>query len=204
MMKTKLATALLGLTVVSAASAADLPYGRTAPAPQLSYYNWQGWYLGGNVGYQWGNVTNAAHRPEGFMGGLQLGYNWHTGQFVYGLETDIQLSGADDVVGAIKFTNSWFGTLRGRGGVAFNNVLLYGTGGLAYGGLRGEVIGGASESKTLGGWSAGVGMEIGLTPAWSARAEYLFVDLPGRGYAVTGVKNGIESSILRFGANYRF
>ena len=105
----------------------------------------------------------------------RLGYNWQNGQLVYGIETDIQLSGADDTRWVDKIHQPWFGTLRGRGGFTFNNVLIYGTVGLAYGGLRGEVIGGATESKTLAGWTAGVGMEIGLTPAWSAKAEYLFM-----------------------------
>jgi outer membrane immunogenic protein len=198
--------AALGIAMIStAATAADLPYDQPAPSQRVSVYNWQGLYLGANVGYQWGTITNAPNRPESFMGGVQLGYNWQNGQLVYGLETDIQLTGADDTVGAAKFSNTWFGTLRGRGGFTFNNVLLYGTAGLAYGGLRGETVGGAlSESKTLGGWTAGVGMEIGLTPAWSLRAEYLYMDLSGRGYSVTGVNNGIESSMLRFGANYRF
>jgi len=170
----------------------------------VSAYNWQGFYLGANLGYQWGKVTNAPNRPESFTGGLQLGYNWQNGQLVYGLETDLQLAGADDTVGTTKFSNTWFGTLRGRGGFTFNNVLLYGTAGLAYGGLRGEVTGGATESKTLAGWTAGIGMEIGLTPAWTAKAEYIYMGLSGRGYAITGISNGYESSILRFGANYRF
>jgi outer membrane immunogenic protein len=204
-MKAIVRAAVLGMAMIPAgATAADLGYDRPVPSARVSYYNWQGFYLGANLGYEWGKVTNAPNRPEGFVGGLQVGYNWQNGQIVYGLETDIQISDADDTVGSIKFTNSWFGTLRGRGGFAANNVLIYGTAGMAYGGLRGEVIGGITESKTLGGWTAGVGMEIGLTPAWTARAEFLYIDLAGRGYAVTGVNNGLESSILRFGANYRF
>lgn len=202
-MKSIFGAAVLAAAMISnAATAADLGYNRAAA--QMTGYRWQGLYLGANLGYQWSTITNNPTSPSGFMGGLQLGYNWQTGQFVYGVETDLQLSGADDVSSPWKFSNPWFGTLRGRGGYAFNNILLYGTLGLAYGGLRAENTSGGSESKTLGGWTAGLGMEVGLTPSWSAKAEYLYVDLAGRGYAITGVSNGLESSILRFGANYRF
>ena len=196
------AVALAIAAMSSAASAADI--GGYDRAPIRATYNWQGLYLGGNLGYQWGKVTNSSVSPSGFMGGAQLGYNWQTGQIVYGLETDIGFSGADDTAGLVKFTNPWLGTLRGRAGVTFNNVLLYGTVGLAYGGLRGESTIGGTESKTLGGWTAGLGMEIGLTPAWSLKAEYLYLDLAGRGYVITGASNGLEANMLRFGANYRF
>jgi outer membrane immunogenic protein len=47
-------------------------------------------------------------------------------------------------------------------------------------------------------------LEVGLTPNWSARAEYLYVDLNDRGYNLTGTQNGFESNLLRFGVNYRF
>jgi outer membrane immunogenic protein len=204
MMKRIFAAAILAaIAMSSAASAADIGGYDRAPV-RATIYNWQGLYLGGNLGYQWGKVTNSPASPSGFMGGAQLGYNWQTGQLVYGLETDIGLSGADDTASSVKFTNPWLGTLRGRGGFALNNVLIFGTVGLAYGGLRAENATGGTESKSLGGWTAGVGMEIGLTPAWSVKGEYLYVDLAGRGYVITGASNGLETSILRFGANYRF
>lgn len=199
-----LAIAAMSSTVMSSvANAADIGSYDRAPA-RVSVYNWQGLYLGGNLGYQWGKVTNSSINPSGFMGGLQLGYNWQTGQLVYGIETDIGFSGADDSASSIKFTNPWLGTTRARGGFTFNNVFIFGTAGLAYGGLRAETPAGGTESKSLGGWTAGVGMEIGLTPAWSVKGEYLYVDLAGRGYVITGASNGLETSILRFGANYRF
>ena len=198
------ATAAMTLAA-GAAAAADLPRSPapyySAPAPQT--YNWTGPYAGVNVGYQWGDTTNNATEPSGLQGGLQAGYNWQAGQFVFGAETDIQLSGSDDTFAPWKFSNPWFGTLRGRAGVALNNILFYGTLGLAYGGVKGE-ISGLAESKTHPGWAVGAGMEVGLTPNWSARAEYLYVDLSDRNYTVTGRGNGIESNLIRFGVNYRF
>ena len=80
------------------------------------------------------------------MGGGQIGANWQIGTWVLGLEADIQGSGANDTFAGYKFSNPWFGTVRGRGGYAMNNVLLYITGGLAYGGGKVD-FGLASESQ---------------------------------------------------------
>lgn len=173
-----------------------------APA-SIESYSWMGPYIGFNVGYQWGNVTNNPTRPTGIAGGVQGGYNYQAGQFVLGGETDLQASAADDTFAPWKFANPWFGTIRGRAGVALNNVLLYGTGGMAYGGGRGQLAG-ASETRTHLGWTAGLGIEVGLTPNWSAKAEYLYIDLNERGYTVVSTQNGFESNLLRFGVNYRF
>lgn len=201
--------AVIGIVAVPA-GAADIGrspgpyYSAPAYAPaSIQSYSWMGPYLGFNAGYQWGRVTNSPTNPSGFAGGIQGGYNYQSGQFVLGGETDIQLSSAEDTFAAWKFTNPWFGTVRGRAGVALNNVLLYGTGGLAYGGVSGRFAG-ASESHTHLGWTAGLGIEVGFTPNWSAKAEYLYVDLNERGYTVAGTQNAIESSLLRFGVNYRF
>ena len=176
-----------------------------ASAQSLSGYNWQGAYVGANAGYQWGTVSNNPTRPSGVMGGVQGGYNWQTGQFVVGAETDLQISSADDVLSPWKFSNPWSGTLRGRAGVAFNNILLYGTIGLAYGDLQAQsTTTGVSETRTSFGWALGTGAEIGLTRNWSARAEYLYVDLSARNYSLTGTTHSLATSLLRLGFNYRF
>ena len=120
-----------------------------------------------------------------------------------GAETDLQLSGANDTFAPWKFSNPWFGTLRGRVGYALNNVLFYGTGGVAYGDLRAE-RGGFAETQTLGGWTAGAGMEVGFTPNWSAKIEYLYINLGNGNFTLTGTSNGLQSNVLSFGVNYRF
>ena len=203
-MKTRILamTVAAATTAAGAAVAADLPRGPYYP-PAMSVYNWSGFYAGLNLGYEWGRVTNINIDPAGFAGGGQLGYNWQAGQFVFGAETDIQFSGADDTFAPYKFSNPWFGTLRGRAGYAFNNMLLFGTFGVAYGGLEGQFAG-LSETKTLFGWAGGVGMEVGVTPNWSAKLEYLYMDLGSRAFTITGVNNGLQSSYLRFGVNYHF
>ncbi|HEY5065432.1 MAG TPA: outer membrane beta-barrel protein, partial [Xanthobacteraceae bacterium] len=136
-------------------------------------------------------------------GGLQFGKNWQSDQFVFGLETDLQASGADDTFAPWKFSNPWFGTLRGRGGFAFNNILIYGTLGLAYGDLKGQV-GALTETRTEIGLTGGLGMEVGFAPNWSAKVEYLYMDLSDRAFSITGVNNGLQSSFLRLGVNYHF
>ena len=207
MKKLILALTLAGRAVAAAstvASAADLPRSTSYyQAPAGTYYNWSGAYAGVNVGYQWGSVSNSVTRPSGLEGGIQAGYNWQNGQFVFGGETDLQISGADDTFAPFKFSNPWFGTLRGRAGLAMNNILFFGTLGLAYGGVKGESAG-LAETKTSIGWTAGLGVEVGLTPAWSAKLEYLYFDLANRSYSVTGVENGLSSSIVRVGVNYHF
>jgi outer membrane immunogenic protein len=207
MKKTLFAASLTAMAVAAgAAVAADLPRG---PAPYYSapamsgLYNWSGPYAGLNIGYEWGKVTNTAGEPSGLMGGGQVGYNWQSGQFVFGAETDIQLSGADDTFAPWKFANPWFGTLRGRAGVAFNNVLLYATLGLAYGELKDTFLG-LDETKTEVGWAGGVGAEYGFTPNWSARVEYLYMDLASRSFSITGTDNGLHANMLRLGVNYHF
>jgi outer membrane immunogenic protein len=196
-------TLALGLAMSGAAArAADIPRGPYAVAPPYPTYNWIGPYIGVNLGYQWGTATHATSGVDGITGGLQGGYNWQFGALVVGAETDLQGSDADDRFAAWKFSNPWYGTLRGRVGYAMDNVMLYATFGLAYGGGRVET-GSVRESNLHIGWAAGGGLEVALTPNWSVKAEYLFVDLSDQRYVLFG-NTGFESGIVRFGVNYRF
>src|SRR5262245_17591711 len=154
-----------------------------APAPMTIGYNWAGAYGGVNLGYVWGTIGHLGTTPRGIAGGGQAGYNWQVGQVVFGGEADIQASGAEDTFAAFKFSNPWFGTVRGRVGYAFNNVLLYATTGLAIGGGKLEFAG-LTESKGHTGWAGGGGIEVGLMPQWSAKAEYLFTSLGDRTYVL--------------------
>jgi outer membrane immunogenic protein len=185
------------------ARAADLPSGPYLSSENYGAYNWTGFYAGLNVGYDWGSASNTGLSPSGFAGGAQGGFNWQSGSIVLGGETDLQLSGASDNAGPFKFSNPWFGTLRGRAGYALNNILFYATGGLAYGGGRVD-LSPLSESHSSIGWTAGGGLEVGLTRHWSAKAEYLHVDLAAQNYALTGVSHEITANVLRLGANFRF
>jgi outer membrane immunogenic protein len=186
--------------------AADLGYGQRAPytvSQPLNAYSWAGPDLGANLGYEWGSVSNNLSKPSGLVGGIQAGYNFQNGPWVFGVEGDMQAAGADDTFAPWKFSNPWFGTVRGRAGFAFSNVLFYGTAGLAFGELRAQTFG-WSESHTTAGWTAGAGVEFGIAPNWSAKIEYLFVDLSSSQFAITGVSNGYSASVVRAGVNYHF
>jgi outer membrane immunogenic protein len=214
------AIALTGFAV--SAQAADIPYygsrpyaGPPGPPAVQPYdcYTWAGPYLGGNLGYAWGSVDNNRTKPSGFVGGVQAGYNWQPNpsspSWVFGVEGDFQVTGADETFAPWKFSNPWFGTVRGRAGYAFSNILVYGTAGLAFGELRGETFG-LSESHGNAGWTAGVGAEFGFGQTgltrggWSAKVEYLYVDLANSNFTITGVPNGYRFGTLRAGINYHF
>ena len=198
------ALAALGWSV--SAPAADMNYGARAPYTvnqPLNSYSWAGPYLGVNLGYAWGSVQNNPTKPSGFEGGVQAGYNWQSGPVVFGVEGDLQATGANETFAPWKFSNPWFGTVRGRVGYAFSNIMFFGTGGLAFGELRGETFG-LSETHTRAGWTVGAGTEFGLTQNWSAKIEYLYVDLANSNFVITGASNGYRFGVLRAGVNYRF
>jgi len=204
MPRTAFAAALVALALLpDAAVAADnFLYGTPT---RLGGSMWQGPYVGANLGYQWSGITSSPANPNGIVGGVQAGYNVSYGQFVFGGETDLQVTGANDTFAPWKFSNPWFGTLRARAGVAMSNMLFYGTIGLAYGTLNMKnTLTGVSESHTSPGWAAGAGVEVGLIGNWSARAEYLYVDLGSSSFVLDGNSHGIQSNLLRLGVNYRF
>ena len=112
----------------------------------------------------------------------------------------------------------WFGTVRGRAGfLATPKVLLYATGGLAYGELNSsETVGGPlpatfSKSTANVGWTAGVGIEGAIGGSWTARLEYLYVDLGTLSSSfilpsvnVSSYSSHVTDNVLRVGVNYRF
>src|ERR1700756_96758 len=116
------AAALMLAGFARQAQGADLSY-----APRSAYtvnqplnaFSWAGPYLGGNLGYDWGTVSNNVTKPSGLSGGVEGGYNFQSGSWVFGVEGDLELTGANDTFAPWKFSNPWFGTVRGRVGYAF-------------------------------------------------------------------------------------
>lgn len=193
--------ALAALGLATSANAADMgakaPVYAKAPAMAVSVYNWTGFYVGVNGGYGWsdidwtfGNGATADHRGNGWLLGGHAGYNWQSGQFVLGVEGDIDWA---NIKGSTLCPNAtftcghearWLASLRGRLGMTFMNnaALLYATGGVAWGNIRYDEFvtatglspaGQPNASKTHVGWVAGLGMEYMIAPAWTARFEYL-------------------------------
>jgi outer membrane immunogenic protein len=171
----------------------------------------------------WASANSVLNpNSDGFIGGGQIGYNRRFGdRFVAGVEADIQgVAGAGGSVGrtsviplpvppfpagqvaltVLSATKSidYLGTARGRlGFLVTPSLLVYGTGGLAYGGVHssagtfqarnGPVIpfgasGGYSDTRV--GWTAGGGGEWMFMPNWSAKVEYLYYDLGAVTYNV--------------------
>ncbi len=136
------------------------------------------------------------------------GYNFYASPFASSIYPNFAYNGVLVPVAAInggKLSLDWFGTVRGRAGWLFTPTLLvYGTAGFAYGGVQAW-----GQSNTRTGWTAGGGLEWMFAPNWSAKVEYLYMDLSSGG--VTGgwgwnygYHFHPEVNIVRAGVNYHF
>jgi outer membrane immunogenic protein len=176
----KLALGLLLASIAGAASAADLSAPRSAAytkAPALSpAVNWSGFYIGAVGGYASETGSDPLGIKGGF-GGATVGYNWQFGQFVLGLEGDGTFGDVSSTatIGGVTATAKVdsFSTIRGRAGVAVDQVLFYGTVGLALADIKISTPT-ASASNTQTGFAAGAGVEWMFAPRWSLKAEYLY------------------------------
>ena len=201
----------------SAAFAADAVYSYdsvpAAPAVQAQQIDWTGAYVGVNAGYAGGKAKlsggqgNIGATGSGFIGGAQAGYNFQSGQVVYGAETDIQYSDVKAEISgngnAVGVKQKWVGTTRARVGYTpTESVMVYGTGGVAYGKVKGYVPG-ASESKTKVGWAAGAGVEYAMDSNVTLKTEYLYTDL-GKADIVPGADLKFNTHNVRAGVNYKF
>jgi outer membrane immunogenic protein len=237
-------TAALAIAA-SAAQAADLP-SRYAPPPMVAaipVFTWTGFYVGVNAGYGWSDNNNNGYYSGlvgyygggsdngGFIGGGQVGYNYQMGQFVIGLETDIQYAaiggGGGGYYGGGSSGDGYFGTVRARAGFAFDRALVYATAGFAYGdvGTTGSNLGlngyngyngyyGSNNDSTNTGWVVGGGVEYAFTNNLTAKLEGLYVNLGSKNnnayYGVLPIaaysysKNDNEFYVVRAGLNYKF
>jgi outer membrane immunogenic protein len=218
----RIVVACLGLLGLAAtANAADLPRRPYGPPPQPVYvpvYNWSGLYIGINGGGAWGDAkwdSVGTYDVTGAMVGGTIGYNWQVTQWVFGLEGDIDWTNIEGKTNAAcafgcKTTNSWLATVRGRIGYSFDRFLPYITAGLALGDIKAHQPGFVGGDDTNVGWTAGAGFEFVIAGNWSAKAEYLYVDL-GKFNCGIGCGNGINpdnvsltSHVFRGGVNFRF
>ena len=119
-------------------SAADLPV-KAAPMAPIAAPLFSGWYVGGHAGYGWGRFDFSSfssfpqHKGNGPVGGLQLGYNWRSGNIVWGLEGDASAANLGTGDGDyVRSSVNFLASLRGRLGITFDRVLVYATAGGAY------------------------------------------------------------------------
>lgn len=178
----------------------------------------------------WG--LNNSNGNAGVVGGVTAGYNYQVNPWlVVGAETDFQgtsMSGGQNAASNVAYigglypnmvagytggTNiNWFGTVRGRVGVVPLSpaLMVYGTGGFAYGNVsrNGTFV---SSNALQTGWTAGGGVEYKITPNWSVKGEYLYTDLSGSnnsvtnaGFGLNNVNNNTRFNTVRAGLNYHF
>jgi len=216
--------ACVGVVALSgAAAAADLP---VAPAPYYKApvyapaYNWSGFYLGINGGGGWGrstwSTTGSFDTSGGVIGGT-VGYNYQMNQVVLGVEGDIDWAningstntGCTSATGTSCTTgDNWLSTVRGRLGYAADRFMPYVTGGAAFGDIKASGPGLTGVDTTNAGWTLGGGIEFAIAGHWTAKAEYLYVDLgnvscnAACGAAAQSVN--WHANLGRLGLNYRF
>jgi outer membrane immunogenic protein len=225
-----ISAAALALTAATAL-AADIPLIEPVVAPELAPvpvgYDWTGLYLGGFGGYAFDGEadfdfdlfdTSSTTDLEGFFGGGTLGANWQWNWLVLGVEGDI---GWSDIDGSDPCPNlafdcevdiEWLASARGRVGLAWNNFLLFGTGGAAFAGVEADTppfTPGDDFDETYFGWTAGGGVEIGVWQNWSIKGEYAYYDLGDETSEAGELDFGetdleIDLHTVKFGVNYRF
>lgn len=219
----RLALGILLASISGAAYAADLPAPNTpytkAPAMVSPATNWSGFYIGAMGGYGSENTSQAGGLKGGFASGT-VGYNWQFNQFVAGIEADgawadisNSVTGPVPPFGAVTLAAKVdaLATVRGRFGVAFDQVLLYGTGGLALADNKlsitavGQTL---DDSKTQVGWTAGAGIEWMFLPRWSLKAEYLYRSFSSTTFfaqSPPGIQTGtLNINSGQVGVNYHF
>lgn len=257
-MKRTLFAGAIAVTVASPALAADLPVAPPrAPATYVPVvapvYNWSGVYVGINAGGSWvsqGNTnytctvvgagvclaatsSGQSFNNSGFTGGGQLGVNFQSSQWVFGIEGDAEYLSNKSTVSTTAdfasltganthaFTTDFLSTVRGRLGFAWDRALIYGTGGLAmaeYQVKRTQVATGlaaAGTTQTVNnfrfGWAAGAGLEYAFSDMITGRVEYLVAGLQSVNdtysfatATVTGASPTEYINIVRGGLNFKF
>jgi outer membrane immunogenic protein len=222
---------VIGAMSAQAADVTARPAASSLPsydkAPEAQPFNWNGFYLGLNGGYagarsSWSDPAVGAdsgtfNGSGGTIGG-QLGYNWQLGKVVLGVESDLDwMNVAGSAAGGVCATDggglcqtkqSWLGTTRLRAGYAFDNWLPYLTGGLAYGNVQASQPNGTS-GNVQAGWTAGAGLEYGFSRDWSAKLEFLHIDLGtatfmGAASGTSTLSVPVTDNLVRAGINYHW
>jgi len=235
----RVAIALLASTFATGAMAADaVVYEEPAPV-EVTFFSWTGGYVGLHAGYAWGReddnlseniiddvitdgelATADRFDVDGFLGGAHAGFNWQSGNIVYGVEGDIDyadVNGGSDfdydptTTGRLDLNSDWQGSLRARLGYAMDTWLLYATGGVAFGKaeLTASIPGtSASDENTHIGWTAGVGVEKAFTPNWIGRLEVRYTDFGSEDYNLGATFGDVEAdwnqTAVSAGISYKF
>ena len=239
---------LTPLGFMPAADAADMRLPVKAPVAAAVPPMWSGFYVGVNIGIVSDRSRQSAFLPNdpgfnscwasdcaftnaqtatGMLGGLQIGYNFQSGPIVYGIEADIAAVSAEETTTGLHNFMNWssqtgldaLGTVRGRLGYAFDRLLVYGTGGLAYGhwknSHKSDAPAAYAWSERAGwrtGYAAGGGFEYKFDSRWSAKGEALYYDVGTKDHISRltpfnvnfGLRDRMTGVLGRLGVNYSF
>ena len=205
----------LMISAVGTGFAADLPaYPAPAMYDPIPVYNWTGFYVGGLIGGVHAKFTNSSTNagPGGDAGGFTIGatagYNHQLNpSWAVGIETDVSYQDIEaKSSGAGSFEEDWMGTLRLRGGYTFSRYFVYATAGVALTSRDAKVVGFGSGDDSVFGFTGGVGVEGKINDRWSAKLEYLYVDVPKDRFKAGGINvvGGSNNHVGRIGLNYHF
>lgn len=227
----------------SSAMAADAIIYEPTPAPVSAVYDWTGAYVGAHLGYAWGDARfvdvdgynnlneSFSFDPDGFLGGVQAGYNWQSGGLVLGAEVELgylnldgsrtqPLSPGGDTYAAVD--GGVYAGLSARLGYAFDRTLVYAKAGGVYSGGEFQVVDNcntgacgpllASGSERIGlGYQLGAGVEHAVTDQWSVKLEYAYFDFGKETVAILDSTGGLwdyradlSAHTLKIGFNYKF
>ena len=219
----------IAASVILASSATALADGMPSRSPSCcATYSWAGFYLGGNVGAAWGDLSvkdldevpgTFKNRSTDVFGGGQLGWNFQHGSLVFGPEVDLGVMGLShtasqpgtaDIIRS-RIESGFYGDVTGRLGYSFGPALLYGKGGFAFteGPITNIDVGEFTAKVTgLTGWTAGGGIEYKINRAWSLKAEYLHFDF-GSEHIVAPTDgdrydNKLSIDTVKLGVNFHF
>jgi outer membrane immunogenic protein len=203
-----LMTSTLAIGGFTAAKAADIV--EQPPAPPVAetvapVNNWAGFYLGGAGDYNIGRFTHGGGNSYDWGGQIYTGYNWQSGNIVYGIEGDVGYSGADSHENGVTTKFDTNGSVRGRLGYDLNPFLLYGTAGIAAGRLKAEDAT-SSDSSTAVGFTVGAGAEMFVTNNITARLEYRFTDYDKKTFNLDSgnVSRGFDENSVKLGIGVKF
>ena len=206
--------AALGLMALFALPAEAADRARQRPQEWPAYtapraYNWNGFYVGAHTGggFDRFNGVSKKSRNEVLFGG-QVGYNVHMGTMLFGVESDLSMNGfgkGSKRGGGTSADMRYVGTLKARAGVTFDRLLVYGTGGLAYGSIKAS-DGLVSKTRGKTGYVVGAGAEYGITDNLSAKVEYNYGSLGKDNFQLgnTRTRVGVTEHLVKAGLNYRF
>lgn len=211
------AAALAIAASATGALAADMAPAEAPVAPVIEevsgIYDWNGFYVGAMTGYGWSDAdvddAGISESPglDGWALGGYTGYNYQTGNFVFGVEGDVKYDWNEDTfdLGGIpmELKTDWGGSLRARMGYAMDRSLIYATGGYAFTNaeLRDRDTGDSAD-KTLNGWTIGAGFEHAFTDNFIGRAEYRYTDYGDAD--LMGVNTGVKRNDLMLGVGWKF